>query len=89
LQALNDEKQFVDGSERYNVSKLFDLFIAREIVKLPVVASGQVNVNTVNPGELLFLPQYAPLIVRIVQVGFQRRHGSCFSHNFQLACVDV
>jgi len=60
LDALNDPKQYADGSERYNVSKLLNLFMAREIAKLPAAASGQVVVNTVNPGESVTLQGDTP-----------------------------
>lgn len=50
LKTLNQLETYVDGQERYNVSKLLDVYIAREIAKLPAVTSGAVVVNSVNPG---------------------------------------
>lgn len=47
LAALNDKDQAV-FSDIYNTSKLLDIFMTREIAKLP--AAHKVNVNTVNPG---------------------------------------
>lgn len=92
LDALNDPKQYADGSERYNVSKLLNLFMAREIAKLPAAASGQVVVNTVNPGES-DTPQgdtarALPLTNRSLQVWFQRRDGSHRSGPDQLFLLD-
>lgn len=51
LSALDDQTQWVNGNERYNVSKLLDLYLAREIAKLP--AANGVVVNSVNPGETM------------------------------------
>ncbi|KAJ6514865.1 hypothetical protein C8R47DRAFT_1206227 [Mycena vitilis] len=48
LETLNDKKKSSDMVDRYTLSKLFDLFIAREIAKLPL-AQGVV-VNVVSPG---------------------------------------
>ncbi|KAJ6581881.1 hypothetical protein B0H19DRAFT_983986 [Mycena capillaripes] len=48
LEALNDEKQSTSAFDRYPTSKLFNLFVAREIAKLPQ-AQGVV-VNVVAPG---------------------------------------
>ncbi|KAJ7183015.1 NAD(P)-binding protein [Mycena crocata] len=47
LQALNDEKTS-SLDDRYAVTKLFNLFLAREFAKLP--AAEGVVVNVVNPG---------------------------------------
>lgn len=47
LAALNDESQAL-MSDRYNLSKLLDIFITREIAKLP--AAQKVVVNTLTPG---------------------------------------
>jgi hypothetical protein len=33
------------------MSKVLDVFMAREIAKLPAVTSGAVQVNSANPGE--------------------------------------
>jgi NAD(P)-dependent dehydrogenase (short-subunit alcohol dehydrogenase family) len=51
LKTLNQLETYVNGQERYNVSKLLDVYIAREIAKLPAVTSGAVTVNSVNPGQ--------------------------------------
>lgn len=51
LDHLADQAKFTGGEERYNISKLFDIFIAREMAKLPIVQSGKVTVCSVNPGE--------------------------------------
>ncbi|GAA5914900.1 hypothetical protein JCM6882_008102 [Rhodosporidiobolus microsporus] len=49
LAALDDESIFV-GSDRYNVSKLLDVMMAREFAKLPALKAKGVVVNSVNPG---------------------------------------
>lgn len=46
IHALNDKAQF-DGNDRYNESKLLNIFITRDISK---IASSKIIVNTVNPG---------------------------------------
>ena len=46
IHALNDKSRFVP-SDRYNVSKLLDIYLAREIAKR---AGLNVVVNVVNPG---------------------------------------
>lgn len=51
IHALNDPKQFIDGHERYNMSKVLSVWNGRELAKLPAVTSGKVMVNSVNPGE--------------------------------------
>jgi len=46
IHALNDKSKF-DGNDRYNVSKLLNLFLVREIGQ---IATDKVVVNVVNPG---------------------------------------
>jgi retinol dehydrogenase-12 len=60
IEALDDPIGFISPNERYNMSKVLDVFMAREIAKLPAVTSGKVNVNSANPGEpiLLFFPMH-------------------------------
>ncbi|KAI5481408.1 hypothetical protein MNV49_004164 [Pseudohyphozyma bogoriensis] len=47
LAALNDEDAF-DGADRYMLTKLLNLFIARKLASLPLAAD--VRVSMVNPG---------------------------------------
>lgn len=47
LAALNDESQ-ADMGDRYNLSKLLDIFITREIAQLP--SAKKVVVNSLTPG---------------------------------------
>lgn len=47
LAALNDKSK-ADNNDLYNLSKLLDVFMAREIAALP--AARKVNVNSLNPG---------------------------------------
>lgn len=57
LTALNTEA-VSDPKDRYNVSKLIDVFMSRELAALP--ATKDIIVNNVNPGEstpALFLAQ--------------------------------
>lgn len=47
LAALNDKSKAVD-SDLYNMSKLLDVLMTREIAKLP--NASKINVNSLNPG---------------------------------------
>lgn len=47
---LDEEKHFAGLQEQYNISKLFDVMIARQLAKLPIVQSGKITVCTANPG---------------------------------------
>jgi hypothetical protein len=47
LDALNDPTQF-DGVAAYNLSKLLEIFVARELAALPIASN--VVINTANPG---------------------------------------
>ncbi|GAA5824825.1 hypothetical protein JCM11251_005359 [Rhodosporidiobolus azoricus] len=49
LAALDDESIF-KGMDRYNVSKLLDVMMARKFAKLPQVKAKGIIVNSVNPG---------------------------------------
>ncbi|KAM0746972.1 NAD(P)-binding protein [Meredithblackwellia eburnea MCA 4105] len=49
LEALN-KPELANFHDRYNVSKVLDLFIARQLAKLPLVRSHSIVVNVVNPG---------------------------------------
>lgn len=49
LAALNSPESST-MNDRYNVSKLLDVFITRQIASLPSVKSSGLVVNTVNPG---------------------------------------
>ncbi|WRT66633.1 uncharacterized protein IL334_003592 [Kwoniella shivajii] len=68
IEALNDPTQFENMSERYNMSKVLSVFIAREISKLPSVTSGKVTVTSVNPGlcKSEFRADMGPVLAKIM-----------------------
>lgn len=88
LVSLNEQSSFGDINERYNISKLLDVFITREIAKLPASVSGDVVVNTVTPGTSYPHLSYTsyPCLHRHLNV-YQKRSPTpslVFHHHHQL-----
>ncbi|KAL8280529.1 hypothetical protein RQP46_007177 [Phenoliferia psychrophenolica] len=88
ITALNDAAHF-DGKDRYNVSKLLNVFLAR---KLAAAAGDDVVVNVVNPGlchsELtrsakglvaVFMTVFKALLARTTEVGSRNLVWACLN----------
>lgn len=63
LAALNDKSQAIP-SDLYNMSKLLDVLVTREIAQLP--SAQKINVNSLNPGLCVseLRRDWSPLLAR-------------------------